>query len=378
MTEELVSEGNEGQAGSHPVEAQVPRRAYLLPALALAGLAALAIAISFLGYRFRGNLSFGPPRPTRIAFMSDRDGNWEIYLMERDGSNPVNISNSPDNDWIPLHSPGQEQVLFASDRDGAGLDLFLVDLEGGDTTNITQTPETNEIPIAWSPTGSNLVFVSDQGGAEEIFLRETTNSEEQLNLSERDQAQSFEDWSNNSDRFLLAKATEQGMSLFIADVDGNTYQPVTDGSFPVGGGRWSPDGEKVAYMALSPGASSIDIYVADAAGGEARNLTQSASNDGFPRWSPDGSKIAFLSDRDGNFEIYAMDPDGSNQLNLTNTPANESQGGDFSWSPDSSQILFNSDRDANLEVYVMDADGENQVNLSNSPGTDLNAVWIEQ
>jgi Tol biopolymer transport system component len=269
-------------------------------------------------------------------------------------------------------------VLFASDRDGAGLDLFLVDLEGGDITNITQTPDTNEIPVAWSPDGNHLVFVSDQSGAREVFLRETTKSEGQLNLSERDQAQSFEDWSNNSDRFILVKGTEQGMSLFITDVDGNTYQALTDGSFPVGGGRWSPDGKKVAFMALSPGANSIDIYVADAASGESVNLTQSDFNNGFPRWSPDGSRIAFLSDRDGNFEIYAMDADGSNLSNLTNTPANESQGGDFAWSPDGSQILFHSDRDANLEVYVMDADGGNQVNLSNSPDTDLNAIWIEQ
>jgi len=91
--------------------------------------------------------------------------------------------------------------------------------------------------------------------------------------------------------------------------------------------------------------------------------------DFHPSWSPDGSRIAFISSRDGNYEIYVMDADGSNQQCLTDNPANDWYP---SWSPDGSRIVFTSDRDdnRNIEIYVMDTDGSNQQRLSNHPTVD--------
>ncbi len=82
--------------------------------------------------------------------------------------------------------------------------------------------------------------------------------------------------------------------------------------------------------------------------------------------------VAFISERDGNDEIYVIDTDGSNQVNLTNNAAH-----DFGpvWSPDGSKIAFWSERDGNIEIYVMDTDGSNQVNLTNNAAHDLNPVW---
>ena len=94
-----------------------------------------------------------------------------------------------------------------------------------------------------------------------------------------------------------------------------------------------------------------------------------------PSWSPDGTKIAFDSSRDGNTEIYVMDADGSNQINLTNNSAFD---GCFDWSPDGSKIVFTSDRGGNFvsritsdnitmsEIYVMDANGSNQTRLTST------------
>src|SRR5665647_2641198 len=75
-------------------------------------------------------------------------------------------------------------------------------------------------------------------------------------------------------------------------------------------------------------------------------------------------KIAFTSDRNGNKEIYIMNADGTDQVNLTNNPK-------YDWfptfSPDGSKIVFLSDRDGIGEIYIVNADGTNQVNLTNSP-----------
>ena len=86
------------------------------------------------------------------------------------------------------------------------------------------------------------------------------------------------------------------------------------------------------------------------------------ADDYSPAWSPDGSKIAFQSIRDGNWEIYSMDADGSNQINLSNDAGYD---GFPSWSPDGSRIIFESYRNDNGEIFVMNADGTEQINLTN-------------
>ena len=72
--------------------------------------------------------------------------------------------------------------------------------------------------------------------------------------------------------------------------------------------------------------------------------------------APVTAKIAFASNRDGNSEIYIMNPDGSQQVNLTQHPAADF---DPAWSPTGEQILFNSNRDGQWDLYLMDADGKN-------------------
>ena len=90
----------------------------------------------------------------------------------------------------------------------------------------------------------------------------------------------------------------------------------------------------------------------------AANLTNNPAIDTSQAWSPDGTRIAFETDRDGDFEIYVMNADGSGQTNLTNNPA----ACDISptWPPDGTQIFFRSDRGGerfDYKPYVMNADG---------------------
>jgi Tol biopolymer transport system component len=84
------------------------------------------------------------------------------------------------------------------------------------------------------------------------------------------------------------------------------------------------------------------------------------------------TKIAFVSGRDGNYEIYIMNADGSEQKRLTNNPASDMKS---SWSPDGKKIAFHSDRDGNYEIYVMNADGSEQKRLTDNPADDMNPSW---
>ena len=84
------------------------------------------------------------------------------------------------------------------------------------------------------------------------------------------------------------------------------------------------------------------------------------------------ARIAFVSNKDGNFEIYVMNPDGKNQQRLTNNPADE---WDPSWAPGGKGIVFSSKRDRNSEIYVMDADGGNPRRLTINRRNDWHPSW---
>jgi len=85
-------------------------------------------------------------------------------------------------------------------------------------------------------------------------------------------------------------------------------------------------------------------------------------------WSPDGTKIVFATNRDGNFEIYTMNPDGTEQTNISNDPG---QDGRPWWSARGREICFTSTRQANNnEIWIMNSDGSNPRRLTNNPATD--------
>ena len=106
-----------------------------------------------------------------------------------------------------------------------------------------------------------------------------------------------------------------------------------------------------------------DIFSMNPDGSDQTNLTNNPADDSAPAWSPDGTRVAFTSDRGGDLEIFLMNADGSNQTNLTNNSADDA----FStWSPDGTRIAFATDR-PNGEIFVMNADGSEQTNLTNDP-----------
>jgi hypothetical protein len=115
-----------------------------------------------------------------------------------------------------------------------------------------------------------------------------------------------------------------------------------------------------------------EIFTMNPDGSNVINRTDHPSIDGTPAWSPDGTKIAFGSERDGNREIYVMDADGSDLQRLTNNSADD---WNPAWSPDGWRIAFESDRNGDREIYVMGIDGSNQENLTNNDADDWSPAW---
>jgi Tol biopolymer transport system component len=92
----------------------------------------------------------------------------------------------------------------------------------------------------------------------------------------------------------------------------------------------------------------------------------------LPAWSPDGTRIAFHSDRDEDMEIYVVDADRSEIVQLTD---NEAMDISPTWSPDGTRIAFASNRDGNLEIYTMNADGTAQTRMTDNIASDYLPSW---
>ena len=262
-----------------------------------------------------------------IAFASRRDGNYEVYVMEAEGSGQTNLTNSPGFDSDPAWSPDGSSIAFSSDRDG-DLEVYVMNADGSGQTNLTSNPGTDFQP-AWSPDGSRIAFSSDRDGDLEVYVMNADGSG-QTNLTSN---------------------------------PGTDFQPA-----------WSPDGSRIAFASLRD--ANYDVYVMNADGSGQTNLTRYPKGDDFdPAWSPDGSKIAFASGRGRHLaEVLVMNADGSGQTNLTNNNAASDFGP--AWSPDGSKIAFASSHESDYDVFLMNADGSGTVDrLTTDPEIDLGPDW---
>ncbi len=286
----------------------------------------------------------------QITFMSDRDENAEIYVMDADGENLHRLTNNRHADWNPSWSPDGKHIVFCSNRDGNvdaihgwhTSEIYVMDADGRNQRNLTNDPNDDRSP-SWSPDGKRIAFSSAR---------------------DRD------------------KAEHLNSEIYVMDADGGNQQRLTNDRHYDSSPSWSPDSRWIVFSSKREGHFRNDsgitdeIYVMDADGGNQQRLTENRKNDWNPVWSPDGKRIAFASDRKGdleNFEIYVMDADGGNQQRLTE---NRHYDRSPSWSPDSKRIAFYSLRDGNLEIYVMDADGGNPQNLTNHASSDGSPAWL--
>lgn len=135
--------------------------------------------------------------------------------------------------------------------------------------------------------------------------------------------------------------------MYIANADGTEAVRLTNDDAIEQHPDLSPDGSRIAYT------YNWQIWTMDSDGSNPVQLTDTGENS-EPVWSPDGEQIAFKSTREGDTEIYIMNNDGSEQVNLTNTPEYIDEAP--SWSPDGEKIAFNSIRDAVADIFVIDVE----------------------
>ena len=272
-------------------------------------------------------------KQTEIAFQSYRDGNFEIYVMNADGSEPRRLTYESAFDQYPSLSSDGKKVAFQSQRDGdKNTEVYIINTDGSEETRLTDNPAYDAFP-SWSPDGKKIAFASERDG---------------------------------------------NMNIYVMNADGSEQTRVTNNPGHDVMPSWSPDG-------------NMEIYIINADGTEETRLTNNPGRDVMASFSPDGKKIVFSSGRDEGNGTYVMNADGSKQTWLSNELSHSMAP---TWSPDGKKIVFysfsivknesqESDKEEeqlvwwkyNAEIFVMNADGSKPKNITNNPAYDGYPSW---
>ncbi|MBM3240104.1 hypothetical protein FJZ31_27785 [Candidatus Poribacteria bacterium] len=293
----------------------------------------------------------------RVAFwdVSKLKGVYTLELVAVDEAGnqskvdiPIVVDNTPP---IPITSGGPGTELVISDLDA---DYY--------------SP-------AWAPNGSMIAYASNEGGAYDIWVFDLKSHTQ--NRLTRDTAFDVNPvWSPDS-RWLGFQSFNNGnWDIWVISVDGSKRLPIlgdidseaenfTMETMPA----WSPNGGQLAFSSNEDGNGEIWLMtnVAEVLQGGKPNLTQLTQNeweDSSPMWSPDGTKIAFQSNRYGNWDIFGINIDGSQEEQLTSSIANEIKP---KWSPDGKRILFISDRATEFQGEILALEIHNGEIISLSP-----------
>jgi Tol biopolymer transport system component/uncharacterized membrane protein len=255
-----------------------------------------------------------------VLFESDRDGNPEIYTTD-DAGHLKRLTSSPSIDIQGAWSPDMKQVAFTSNRDGQN-EIYLMNADGSNPVNLTNNPADDQQPT-WSVDGKWIAFTTNRDGNFEIYLLRLSNNV-LLNLTNNPANDSQPDWVRS-----MSQDAAGEFIVFTSDRDGNQeiYRMATDGtaladlSGNPGSDQMadgSPDGSLVVFTSNRNG--NLEIYSMRIDGQNQTNLTNSPASDYGPTWSLDQSLVAFTTERDGNREVYLLKPGTAELYNLTNNP----------------------------------------------------------
>jgi TolB protein len=283
-------------------------------------------------------------------------------LLILGGSSNAGISQT----WTgsPAVSPDGSRIAFISDREGS-TDLYLVSSDGTGQTRLTRSAEKEGSPD-WSADGKHISFSVFENDVSRLYRIDPDAKNLTLLGSVPGRSAKI---SPAGTRVLYAVGSWTAMRLMTADLDGANAKQITDGTFVAWGPRWSPDGRAIAFASRET-PEELNVWMMKPDGSGRRRVTHFNASEGHaqsPAWSPDGRRLAIqVDDTDPKVHrshLWTVDiASGAvhklaahSEAYLDEIPA---------WFPDGKRIVFGSDRTGRLELWVVNADGSGQRQLT--------------
>lgn len=310
--------------------------------------------ITMLNTKHEGTRYMEPcwsPDGKQIAYISIRDDNGDIYVMNSDGTNQTNLTNHPDGDGQPHWSPDGSKILWSSNRTGTGR-IFTMNADGSDAMELTHTG-VMEFSPQWSPSGKRIAYTSALAKNTLIYI---TNADglatEQATASNGNLSSPI--WSPDEAQISCRYVGVGGFSSIIINLDNHKNVPVSKNAF-VSHYGWSSDGKRMFFSSstfnesrkrinkiyykddtskknvtiakniedlyqveIAPDGNrvlyvtSIGVFVVDI---ESKKSSEIGKNYHSAKWSPDGQTIVMVSE--GNNNIFTIKPDGTELVQLT-------------------------------------------------------------
>jgi len=369
------------------------------------------------------------PEAGRVVYHSDQSGNFDIWLSQIGGGEPLNLTaDHKDEDGYPSWSPDGQQIAFWSARDGGG--YFVMSALGGPPRKVSSSlPAGGRNPSRpqWSRDGMKLACVGI--GNEEFFaeiVALATGESRRIPLPGRELSRMDLSWSPDERFFAYVDGrnrTSQITQLRVLRLEDGESFDATDGRMNDWSPSWSQDGRTLYFVSNrggvmdlwrqalgndgspegAPGPITSGIGIRDAAfspngrklaytrgrrtenvwrvpiladrratWADARQLTFEQAWIEFFDISPDGKRLAVSSDRSGNPDLWTMPAEGGPMQRLTTDPTPD---WNPKWSPDGSQIAFYAFRSGNREIWVMPSGGGAARQLTTGITDNVNPDW---
>lgn len=324
-----------------------------------------------------------------VLFISRRISNssdWQMFLMNADGTNQRAVSNNLVRCSPPILSNSGTKVAFTTYDNNFYYNLYIIDIDGQNQTFLSKGKQFCGSP-AWSPDDNRIAFVKNDnnvGGTYDIYSIKVDGSNEirLTNQNDNFSPQYFSD--NNSIIFSSSNNTWSG--IYKMNIDGSNKHLLTPQNKSFGDPKISPSGNMISITSNDWNGSQIFVMNSD--GSNLKQITFTVSSKyfdtGFPRdgncnpvWSPNGDKLAYVSYENGSPDIFIINSNGTGNKRLTDTPLRDENP---VWTKDGNYILFSSNRNPNVasEIYIMRTEGQLQTPLTNYRGDNIYPTFIDK